>query len=167
MSEQWIPGSKKDLMAAIEREWKRLMDLAESLTEAQMTRPDAGGWSPRDNLSHLAEWMRVLMGYHIDRRPSHEVLGVPESVVEGWDMEAINPVLFERNRGRPTAEVLEGLRQTYRQLAARLDAMTFEEMLQPRHADDPEKRPLLMWILGDTSEHFEEHRRTIEQAIRG
>jgi hypothetical protein len=43
--------------------------------------------------------------------------------------------------------------------------MTFEDLLQPRHADDPTKRPLLMWVLGDTSEHFAEHRQVIEKML--
>jgi hypothetical protein len=106
MTEEWVPGNKRELMSAIEREWKLLMDVAENLTDAQMTTPDAGGWSPKDNLAHLSEWMKALMGVHMDRRPSHEVLGVSEDVTKGWDMEIINPVLLERNRnpfkaGRP------------------------------------------------------------------
>ena len=69
--------------------------------------PDAGGWSPKDNLAHLAEWMNILMGYHMDRRPPHEVMGVGQEVVQGWDMEKINPVLFERNRNRSAKDVLD------------------------------------------------------------
>ena len=166
MTEEWMPKDKPELMAAIEREWKLLMDMAERLTYKQMTSPDEGGWSPKDNLAHLAEWMRVLMGYHMDHRPSHEVLGVSEDVTMGWDMEKINPVLFERNRNRSKRDVLDELKQVYGQLTAKLESMTFDDLMKPRHADDPEKRPLLLWILGDTSEHFSEHRETIERAIK-
>ena len=166
MSEEWVPGNKKELMSEIEREWKLLIDLAESLTDKQMSTPDEGGWSPKDNLAHLSEWMKVLMGYHMDRRPSHEVLGVSEDITRGWDMEVINTVLFERNRGRSRQDVLEELKAVYRQLFTKLDSMSFEDLLKPRHADDPEKRPLLMWVLGDTTEHFLEHRETIERGIK-
>ena len=157
-NEQWIPGSKKELMSAIEREWKLLMDVVAKLDETKMTAPDAGGWSPKDNLAHLAEWMNVLMGYHLDHRPAHEVLGVSHDVVRGWDMEVINPVLFERSRNRSTQDVLEQLKSTYVTLVNKLESMTFEDLLKPRLADDPEKRPLLLWVLGDTTEHFAEHR---------
>ena len=153
-NEQWIPGSKKELMSAIEREWKLLMDVVAKLDETKMTAPDAGGWSPKDNLAHLAEWMNVLMGYHLDHRPAHEVLGVSHDVVRGWDMEVINPVLFERSRNRSTQDVLEQLKSTYVTLVNKLESMTFEDLLKPRLADDPEKRPLLLWVLGDTTEHF-------------
>ena len=166
MNEQWIPGTKKELISAIEREWKLLLEVAEKLTDKQMSTPDAGGWSPKDNLAHLTEWMNILIGYHIDKRPAHEVMGVSEDVTKGWDMEVINPVLFKRNKDRSRKEVLDGLKQVYGQLIAKLEPMSFEDLLKPRHADDPEKRPLLLWVLGDTTEHFLEHRETIELGIK-
>jgi hypothetical protein len=161
--EQWVPGSKSELMSVIAREWDLLMEVVSRLDESQMTAADEGGWSPKDNLAHLAEWMNVLMGYHLNRRPAHEVLGVSEEVTKGWDMEVINPVLFERNRDRSMEDVLAWLRQVYAELVGKLESMSFEELLAPRHADDPEKRPVLLWVLGDTSEHFAEHRETIER----
>ena len=153
-------------MSAIEREWKLLLAVAETLTDEQMTKPDSGGWSPKDNLAHLTEWMNILMGYHMDKRPAHEVMGVSEDVTKDWDMEVINPVLFERNKNRQRSEVLDGLKQVYASLTAKLEAMSFEDLLMPRHANDPEKRPLLMWVIGDTSDHFLEHRKTIERGIK-
>ena len=163
--EEWVPESKAELMSAIKHEWNLLMDVAGRLDEQKMTTLDEGGWSPKDNLAHLAEWMNSLMGYHMDRRPSHEVMNVPEEVTKDWDMEVINPVLFERNKNRSIEDVMDHLKQVYEKLLAKLDAMSFEDLLKPRHADDPEKRPLLLWILGDTTEHFAEHRETIEKML--
>lgn len=165
-TEQWIPENKNELMSAIRREWGLLMDVVARLDEKQMTMLDAGGWSPRDNLAHLSEWMNSLMGYHMDRRPPHEVMDLPEEITRGWDMEIINPELFERNKNRPTREVLDELRRVYDTLIAKLESIPFEDLLKPRHADDPEKRPLLMWVLGDTTEHFAEHRETIQRMVR-
>jgi hypothetical protein len=163
--EEWIPGSKAELMSAIRREWKLLMDLVAKLDEQKMTAPDEGGWSPKDNLAHLSEWMNSLMGYHMDRRPPHEVMRITEEQASGWDMEVINPVLYERNKDRSTDDVLDELKQVYEKLVVKLDGMSFEDLMKPRHADDPEKRPLLLWVLGDTSEHFAEHRETIEKML--
>ena len=159
------PNNTAELLSEIEREWKELWRAVGRLAPEQMSAPDAGGWSPKDNLAHLAEWMKVLMGYHMDRRPSHEVLGVKPAVTADWDMDVINPVLFERNRQRPLEEVLNELKRVYAELTAKLRSTPFEIFLQPRHANDPERRPLLDWILGDTSEHFAEHRETIEKIL--
>jgi hypothetical protein len=165
-NEEWVPGSKSELMSAIEREWEMLMDVVAKLEQAgKITLPDEGGWSPKDNLAHLGEWMNSLMGYHMDRRPPHEVMGVSEDVTRDWDMEVINPVLFERNKHRSIEDVLDELRKVYEKLIAKLNAMSFQDLLMPRHADDPEKRPLVMWVIGDTSDHFAEHRATIEKML--
>jgi hypothetical protein len=80
-------------------------------------------------------------------------------------MEIINPILFERNKNRSTQEVLDELRRTYDAVMARLESMSFDELMKPRHTDDPEKRPLLLWVIGDTSDHFAEHRATIEKTL--
>ncbi len=166
MTEEWIPENKEELMAAIRREWKHLMDAVDKLKHAgKLTTPDEGGWSPKDNLAHLAEWMNALMGYHIDKLPAHEVMRIPEEAAKGWDMEVINPILFERNKDRSPEDVLDELTATYQTLAAKLDGMSFDDLMRPRHANDPEKRPLLMWVLGDTTEHFAEHRETIEKML--
>ena len=70
MAEQWVPGSQPELMSAIRREWKLLMDVVGKLGEQKMLMPDEGGWTPKDNLAHLSEWMNSLMGYHIEKRPA-------------------------------------------------------------------------------------------------
>jgi len=163
--EEWVPGNKHELISAIAHEWDLLMDVVSKLDETKMITPDDGGWSPKDNLAHLAEWMNVLMGYHMERRPSHEVLGVAENMVKGWDMEIINPVLFERNKDRSIEDVLAWLKKVYADVLMKLETMTFEDLLVPRHDDDPEKRPLLLWVVGDTSDHFAEHRATIEKSL--
>jgi hypothetical protein len=165
MIEEWIPENKHELMFAIRREWGLLMDVVARLDEKQMTTPDAGGWSPRDNLAHLSEWMNSLMGYHMDKRPAHEVMRIPEEAAKGWDMEVINPILFARNKDRSSEDVLSELRRVYDTLIAKLEAMSFEELMMPRRADDPEKRPLLLWVIGDTSDHFAEHRTVIEKML--
>lgn len=157
---------KTALLKSIQREWDALLSVAERLSPEQMTTPDAGGWSPKDNLAHLAEWMKVLMGYHIDKRPPYEVIGVSEEITKGWDMNIINPVLFERNRNRSADDVLSELKRVHAEMIARLEGMSIDELMAPRRADDPQKRPLVLWILGDTSEHYAEHRATIEKALR-
>ena len=164
MTEQWMPGNKEELMSAIEREWAALNALADTLTDEQMTTPDEGGWSPKDNLAHLTEWMNLLIGYHMDKRPYYDVVGVSQAELPEWSVEAVNPLLFKRNQARPRAEVLDHLKRVYALLMKKLDETSFEDLLLPRHADRPD--PLLLWVLGDTTEHFQEHRETIERGIK-
>jgi hypothetical protein len=156
--EEWVPGSMPELLSSIAHEWQALMHVIERLDETKMTTPDAGGWTPK-------EWLNLLMQHHMDRRPRQEVLGVTEAESRDWDFNTINQVLLERNRDRPAQAVLADLKHRHAELLAKLKALPFEYLLMPRHADDPEKRPLLMWVMGDTSWHYAEHRKTIEQLL--
>src|ERR1044072_3968012 len=132
--EEWVPGSKAELMSAIKREWNALMEVVAKLEAAnKMTTPDAGGWSPKDNLAHLSEWMNSLMGYHMDKRPSYEVMRIPEEATRGWDMEVINPILFARNKDRSSQDVLDELRRTYDAVISKLESMSFDDLMKPRH----------------------------------
>jgi hypothetical protein len=160
-----MPVSTAELLSEIEREWKELWRVVGRLTPEQMVAPDEGGWSPKDNLAHLSEWMNALMGYHMDRKPSHEVMRLPEQVTKDWDMEVINPALFKRNQDRSADDVVDEIKRVYSRLMQKLRSMPFEELMRPRHEGDPEKRPLLLWVLGDTAEHFAEHRATIEKLL--
>lgn len=166
MADSNLPADKQELMTRIRTEWEALMDAAALLTDEQMHAPDEGGWSPKDNLAHITEWMNILMGYHMDNRPAPGVTGLPPEVCARWDYEEINGLLFERNRRRPAGEVLEELGAVYQTLWDRLEAMSYDDLMQPRRPDDPEKSPLMLWVLGDSAEHFEEHREVIERALR-
>lgn len=166
MTDDTLPKSKAELMSDIEREWSALMDVVEKLSPKQMLTPDEGGWTPKDNMAHLTVWMDILLGYHMDQRPAHEVAGIPSEMAVNWDVDEGNAIFFERYRDRPIEQVLDELKQTYNKVHARLESMSYKELMKPRRADDPEKRPILNWILGDTSEHFEEHRETIAKMLK-
>ncbi len=167
MTEAQKPRTKEELLDQIESEWKALMETVAHIPAEKMERPDAGGWSPKDNLAHLTEWMKILMNYHMDKLPAHEAAELPPEATAGWDWEVINPLLFERNREKPLEQVLSEMHAVYTRLTAKLRGMSFEDLMAPRHPDAPEKGPLLDWILGDTTEHFQEHRETIERSVGG
>jgi hypothetical protein len=159
------PKSTRELVAAIQGEWAELWRGVNRLTLEQMHTPDAGGWSPKDNLAHLTVWLRILMSHYIDGRPAEAVLGVPIEITRDWDSDVINRAMFERNRDRSLDEVTQELRQVYTALVDKLSSVPFDRLLMPRFPDEPEKGPLLDWVLGNTTDHFAEHRAVIENAL--
>jgi len=92
-------------------------------------------------------------------------MGVAPEVTKDWDFDAMNMLLFERNRGRTPSDVKVELQRVYDEITGRLRSMPFSDLMKPRHADRPEDGPLLNWVLSDTSEHFAEHRETIEKLL--
>ena len=159
------PRNKTELMTAIEREWTLLMDIVAKLDSNQMVIPDSEGWTPKDNLAHLSEWLKILMGFYMDLRRAHEVLGVPPEVTQVWDFEARNHLLFERNIHRDLDDVLDELGHVYSEITMRLNAMSFDDLMKPQHPFDPNKRPLLDFVVRGTIEHFAEHRERIEKNL--
>jgi len=157
---------KQSLMKSIEREWAALMDVVRRLDPEQMTTPDEGEWSPKDNLAHLTMWMKTLLDYHIEHKSAQEAMGIPDELAENFDFNRVNAYLFEQSKERDTEDVLAELKAKYAEVLARLEAISLDELMQPRHADDPEKRPLVLWVLGNTSEHFAEHREAIEKMLK-
>jgi hypothetical protein len=165
MTDDTLPKSKAELMSQIEHEWSALMDVIAQLSPEQMLTPDEGGWSPKDNLAHLTEWMNILLGYYFDHRPAHEVIGVDPEVTENWDFELMNDVMFKRDRHQPVEQVRAELKSTYAKVLARLESMTFEELMEPRDENDSQKGLVIESVIGNTSGHFGEHRETIAKAL--
>jgi len=166
MADETLPKSKPELMSLIEREWSLLMDVVGRLSPGQMHTADEGGWSPKDNLVHLTEWMNILVDYYFDHNPAHEVVGVDPKVTEDWDYEVMNTIMFERDRDQSVGQVLADLEATYTRVVAKLESMPFEDLMKPRDENDPQKAPLIGWVIGNTSEHFAEHRETIEKILK-
>lgn len=156
------PQTKEELLSLIAREWDLLLSLVAKLDEKQMSTPDAGGWTPKDNLAHIAEWLNILLGFYMDGRPSHEVIGVTPDVTENWDFNVINQIFFERNRNRSAGDVLSELKRVYAEVMGRVQAMSYEELLQPTPLD----ATLLSAVIADTSEHFAEHRENMEKSLK-
>ncbi len=160
-----FPKSTPELLALIDREWQALMRVVDKLTPQQMTTPDAGGWSPKDNLAHLATWMRYMKDSYLHKMPAHEAMGIELEKWKQLDETGINAVLLERNRAKPTAEVLAGLKATYEDIVQTLKGIPFADLMKPLRESGPDKRLVIESVLGNTSDHFREHRQTIERSL--
>ena len=129
------PKDKAELLTHIQRAWSALMQTIEKLTPQQMTEPGTGGWSVKDNLAHLQAEDRL------------------------------NALLYERNRERSVAKVLDGLQRSHEQVSVALEQMTYADLMKPRYTDDPEKRPVINWGIGNTYEHYQEHQQSIQAVV--
>ncbi len=158
-----IPESTSELLDLVDQEWNALMQVVGRLTPQQMTTPDSGGWSPKDNLAHLAAWMRVLKNSYLHKMPEYQAMDIEAERFKQLDTNGINAVLFERNRNTSAPEVLSGLKSIYSDVVQALEDVPYADLMQPMHESSWER--LIDEVLWNTSHHFREHRLTIEKVL--
>ncbi len=159
------PKNTPELLARIEKEWQALMQVVDRLAPGQMTRPDAGGWSPKDNLAHLAAWMGYMQRAYVHQVPAAEAMGIDPAKWQQLDETGINAVLFERNRELPAEQVLQTLKTTYAEVMADLPTVPFDDLQRVVRTGSDGPVTVLDLVLGNTADHFIEHGRNIEKTL--
>jgi hypothetical protein len=152
--------TKANLLRRIEIAWNDLQSFLGTLSAEQLTQPtDAAGWTAKDHIIHLAAWIDGVMSL-LDGKSQREGMDIDPATWKRGD-DAINAVIQQRYRDIPLDEVLRIFRQKHEQLAAKINAMTEEELLLPyRHYDQAstEERPVIWWIIGNSVMHYPEHK---------
>ena len=166
-AQQW---TKAELLAQMERGWNDFQTYLATLTPEQMTGPtDAAGWSVNDHITHLAVWEQGIVAL-LNRQDRREAMGLDEAAWESHDYDVMNAVIRDREAGRSLDEAIQFLRDVHGQLVARISAMTDADLNAPysHYADDPgNDRPVVGYIVGNTFEHYAEHRPWIEKIVAG
>lgn len=152
------PTSKPELMARIDETWAMLNHLLNRLSPADMEEPGPSGWSPRVQLAHITAWESQLTLSHLGQEPSAVALGLdPVAYAAAGGVDAVNALLYERHRWRPLAAIMVEAHTMHEQTVAKLHTLSWEEITLPLFPDDPDPRPRLDWIAGNTYEHYLEH----------
>jgi len=161
-----LPKDKAELLQRIEREWELLENAIHQVSHRQMSVPDSGGWSIKDNLAHLATWERFLRLYHLRDLPPYDVMGVERAAFEKLDENELNAIIFERNKDRSAEEIIAELENSHRQVLADLERIPFNDLMKARKADDPGAGLLIQWVIGNTYEHYREHGVSIQRLVQ-
>jgi hypothetical protein len=165
MDSEPAPQSKAELMARIHRERAALEQAIGRLRDEQMTAAGAG-WSVKDLLAHITAWEQVLLRCDLQGRSFAEAARMDEATAAATaNMTAetgLNDYFYQRDKNRPLPDVLADFRHSHQQLLAALDKLDAAALMRPEDPNDPESRPLIESIIGDTYAHYREHRATIE-----
>lgn len=165
MTSNTVPTSKEELLAQIEQKWTALQDLVNQLSAEEFEIPGPDGWSVKDQLAHIMHWEQWLIRHHIGGESPQEILKMSQQEDDELDVDELNDIIFQQHHERPLQDILEESQKTHQQTVALLSAMSYDDFMRPRYPDDPEGRPLLNWILGDTTEHYEEHTPAIQAIL--
>jgi hypothetical protein len=148
------------LIEPIEKSWRELNSLVDSLGPTGLTITGADGWAVKDHLIHIAAWEHSLLAL-LEGADRHQAMGVGPDVDE---TDAINAAVWAMHRNKTPEEALDYFHQTHELLLKLLRTMSDDDLQlpynhyqpnEPRDAGD--NRPALDWVAGNTYDHYAEH----------
>lgn len=146
--------SVANLKRRIEHAWGELQHYLNTLTDAQFTAPtDAGGWTVKDHIVHLAVWEDGVRSI-VEGGTQREGMEIDEATWNS-DTDTINAAIQQRYRDLTLDEAKAMSQASHEKLVTRLYALTDEELTRPFGPD--ETYPLIAKIAGNTFGHYAEH----------
>lgn len=160
------PAAHDELLARIDREWARLVDLVRRMTPAQLEAPHAGGWSPKEHLAHITAWERYLIGTVIGGKPPGESFAVDPALaggeggevdLGGLPIDPLNDLLVRASAHKSLPEVMAELHAVHEEARAAAAGIDFADWAAATRAWNGEQHPALNWIAGNSYDHYLEH----------
>lgn len=163
-----LPQTKAELLERIHSSYAALEAAVGQLSEAQLSAPIDGSWSAKDMLAHIAAWEQILLHFHVGKQPFEQVARLGTTSYSSLPIDELNEALFQRDRALAPAEALAAFRGSHHELLATLGQISEAELLSdytPPGRGPDATHTLINWVIGDTYEHYDEHRATIERAF--
>jgi hypothetical protein len=168
-----------ELLDRMQHGWQDFQAYINTLTEPQLTAPkDLAGWAAKDHLIHLAVWVDGITAM-LAKKPRHEAMGLSDADWLTSDIDLMNQRIFEQHENIPLPEVLTRLEAAHHALYQAVAALTYEDVMKPYshylpgdHRYTGERapvanNPVIGWIIGDSYEHYAEHKPWIEAIVAG
>ncbi len=158
-----LPQTKSELLEQLHQSWANLEQALEPLSDEQITTlRDRVGWSIKDHLDHLSVWEEGIAAL-LERKPRIEAMGVDAATAENASEDEINAIIRERTGSRSLSETRAALRASRAHLVRALDALNDADLFrgysyyQPDETGEDSGRPIISWIVGNSSGHYLEH----------
>lgn len=130
--------TKESLLAAMHEGWHDLNTFLATLSEAQLAQPtDAGGWTVKDHVIHLAVWEGSLNAF-LQKQPRHEYMGIDRATWENGEIDPINAVIYARNKDLSWAQVRRVFQQAHQELIERIQALSEADLQHPYNYYQPD-----------------------------
>jgi uncharacterized protein (TIGR03083 family) len=156
-----IQVTTTELLSRMQKGWEDIQAYLKTLTPAQMTdSTDAAGWTVKDHVIHLATWEDGVYAL-LQKQPRYEQMGLDKATWEGHDTDAINAVIQKQHKDMPLDEVLKTFEDVHKRLVEKIQSMSNKDLLRPYstyQADSTAEKPVFGWIVGNTYEHYAEHK---------
>jgi hypothetical protein len=156
------PTTKAELLHNLEQGWADFHAYISSLTPEQLTQPrDAAGWSVKDHLIHIALWQDGISAL-LEQKGETRAAAMGLAAAEwGRDIDEVNGIMQAQSRDLPLDTVLARLRGAYERMHRVISESPEGAAFAPYNTYAPDSdrtAPILDWIIGDSYEHYAEHR---------
>jgi hypothetical protein len=153
---------KASIFNQMRTNYAALEEILAPLDKTQMTTKGViDGWSIKDMLAHISSWHhRLLTWLDAAIRNVEPAISGPDNVEE---MDALNAQFYLENKSRPLDEVLTDFRTTHQQIMDIIQVMREEDLISPQRFAWTQGSPLWQLVAGDTYEHYQEHRKQIQE----
>ena len=159
------PTTMAELCERIHSSYATLEQTVAQLSDKQLTAPIDGSWSAKDLLAHIAAWEQVTIHFHVGDRSFEQVTQLTNVPYATTPVDQINEAFYERDRDLSLAQVLQSFRTSHQELLAMLDGMSEADLFKSYTPAGRGTGQLIEWIVGDSYEHYDEHRATIERLL--
>ncbi len=148
--------NKDELLRAIHAGRAEIEALWAVATDEQLERrpgPQAD-WSMKDLVAHLTFWEQDMV-------KSVQALQLTPEWHE--DTDVVNTRVFEANKDRPVADVLNEYWQSLGQVDALVVSLTDDDLNSTTRLRTPDHISLAAYIADETFEHYQEHLESVRQ----
>jgi hypothetical protein len=166
--------SREEVLGRMEQGLRQITAWLDGLTDEQLLAGrDAAGWNARDHVTHLAAWADGIAAL-LRREDRWAAMGLAMANPEGDepDYEWINAQIADRHQALPPAEARAWLRAAHERVRAAVVALPeaelalpYERFVAPFTGDWGQ--PVAEYVLGNTEDHYDEHRPWMEAIVEG
>lgn len=155
------PRSKDQLLAWIDRDWRRYTDRLAEVDPALCEVAGSFGWSIRDVVANIAAWERGTSAL-LRRQSRYAAMGIDGAAAATASIDKINESITAQARRQTLAQVRAEAMAAHEELRTLLDRVSWDDLNQPIAQFHPAMSAsggtkVLAYVAGDTYEHYVEH----------
>lgn len=153
-----------ELLEEINAAREQLDAFLAELTPAQIATPSTPtAWSIKDHIAHLGVWLQGMIAL-LNHQPRWAAMGLSdEFMATRPHYDQMNHEIYLRMATIAWPDVLAYFNEMHATIRSVIGAMTDSDLQRPLGEFDPNalpdraQRPIVGWIMGNTTEHYEEH----------
>jgi hypothetical protein len=166
------PVTTAEMLRQMQAGWDELQAYVKRLTPEQLTTPtDAGGWTAKDHIIHLAVWADGVEARLIDDSRQAR-MGISDATWKSdWkvdDFFSINDEIFRQHKNESLDAVLMTFKTVHEQIANSVSKLSDADLMRPSFDPvSPSTHTIASLIAGNTFGHYAEHRPWIAAIVDG